>query len=1163
MRAPAAAEEPPLPPMPSRDFVHLHVHSHFSLLDGNCQLDDLLDTVQAAGQDAIALTDHGNLYGAAHFFKAAKRRGLKPILGMEAYIASGSRFEKKRVILEGRTKSTFHATLLAMDEEGFANLLRLASTAFVDGFYYKPRIDRAAMREHARGLVCLSGCLAGEVNQALLAGRPEEAERIIREYQDIFGRENFYLEVMNHGLDLEDQVRRFMPELGRATGARLVATNDIHYVRPPDWEAQDVALCIGTGKTVADEDRFRMRTRELYFKTTEEMVALFAGMPEAVRSTREIADRCSFELPFGRRCLPAFPAPAGETSEGIFRRLCREGVARRYPEVTEAIAARLEYEISMIVRMGFVDYFLIVWDFIRYAREQGIPVGPGRGSAAGSIVAYALGITALDPLRYDLLFERFLNPERISMPDIDIDFCKDRRGEVIRYVQEKYGSDRVSLIITFGTMKARSVIRDVGRALAIPLPDVDRIAKKIPNGPKDTLRGALESDGEVRDLASGSEEARRLFDVALKLEGAPRHASIHAAGVVISDRPLVERVPLCRTSDEITTQWPMDVLEDIGLLKMDFLGLRTLTIIREAAGLIRDTTGVLPDIDSLPLDDPRTYAMLARGDAEGVFQLESEGMRKLLRRLRPDRFEDLIAVLALYRPGPLGAGMVDTYVRRKHGQEPTTYPHPCLEPILAGSFGVILYQEQVMRIANVLSGFSLAEADNLRKAMSKKRPEILARFKERFVEGAVARNVRRETAAEIFDLIEYFAGYGFNKSHSAAYALITYQTAWLKANHPVEFMAALLSCEMIDIDKTVQYIEECHRQRIRVLPPDVNRSGARFTVEDGAVRYALAALKGVGMGAAEAVVAARASGGPFHNLFDLAARVDGQRLNKIALEALIAAGATDSLPGNRAQKLAAVAEAMAVGAAIERDRRRGQASLFGDEDEAPETAASALPALPELPESDRLQREKAAIGFYLTGHPLNRHREILRRFATLGSAQVLKSTEEQEGVLGGIIASVRPVLIRNGRNAGHKIAILRVEDFTGSVEATVFSDLYAKCRDWLVPDRIAFFMGQVDLRRDTPGFRVREVIPLDEAPLRLSRRLTLDVEAGDALDLVIPALHRVLRAHPGKLPVYFSVRIPEFGKVVVEAGAEYRIALSPPLLAELAKLLGPERVVLN
>ena len=1152
--------------MRANDFVHLHVHSHYSLLDGTCQFDALLDAVQQSGQDAIALTDHGNLFGSIPFYKAARQRDLRPILGMEAYIATGSRTVKKRVIAPGRRKATYHATLLAANNKGWENLINLASTAYVDGFYYKPRIDREVMKEYGEGIICLSGCLAGEVNQAILAERMDEAETVINEYREIFGSENFYLEVMNHGIDLEDTTREAMKELSKATGAPLVGTNDIHYVGADDWKAQDVALCVGTGKIEADPERFKMTTRELYFKDTEQMAELFSDMPQAVTSTREIADRCDVQIDFGNRFLPAFTAPDSKDSATYFRELCEEGVARKYREITPRVRERLEYEMDVISTMGFIDYFLITWDFIRYARQAEIPVGPGRGSAAGSIVAYALDITQLDPLHYDLLFERFLNSERISMPDIDIDFCKDGRADVIRYVEKKYGRDHVAQIITFGTMKARGVIRDVGRVLDVPLGDVDRIAKKIPNGPKDTLKGALASDPEVQALYKESDQNRRLFDIALKLDGTARHASIHAAGVVISDRPLTDRVPLFQKDDDITTQWSMDILEEVGLLKVDFLGLRTLTIIKEAVNNIAEVAGVHVDIEQIPLDDPKTFELLQRGDSSGVFQLESEGMINLLRRLKPDRFADVIAVLALYRPGPLGSGMVDSYVRRKHGEEAIEYPHPSLEPILAESLGVILYQEQVMRISNVLSGFSMNDADNLRKAMGKKKPEVLARFKSQFVDGAVANGVDKGKAADVFDLIEYFAGYGFNKSHSAAYALVTYQTAWLKANYPNEYMAAVLTCEMISIDKTVEYTEECRAMGIEVLPPDVNRSGPRFKVEDGKVRFALAALKGVGEGAVQSISDARQTNGEFRTLWDLCERVDVGKANKACMEALIWSGAMDSLEGNRAQKCAILEDALATGSAADRDRRTGQFSLFGAgdfEDALTETETEALPSLPEFDEQDRLQKEKDVLGFYLTGHPLNRHRSAITRFSSASISDLSRIEESSRVAVGGMITSVRAVTIRKGKNAGQKMGIARFEDFSGNCDAVLFSEVYLQMIDRISEDKICYLKGEVDRRRDDPSIRVQEIIELNEARHVLARKLTLAIADSDELEMIVPAVHRVLKAHPGNMPVFFDYRKAELGSVTIQAGDEFRIQFSPELLTDLEKVLGTERVVLN
>jgi DNA polymerase III subunit alpha len=1154
------------PPIRNEDFVHLHVHSDYSLLDGACRLEPLLDRVKAEGQTAIALTDHGNLFGSVHFAKECKDRGLRPILGIETYVAAGSRLDKAKQEEPGRRKrNTFHLTLLCETNEGLQNLLKLSSLAYLEGFYRKPRIDRDLLKKHGRGLIALSGCLAGEVNQAILAGQTEAAERIVREYQEIFGRDNFYLELMNHGMHEQALCTTAAKELAAATGAKLVATNDIHYLEKGDWEVQDVALCIGTGSLVREENRYKMATRELYFRTTAEMVEAFSDHPESIATTREIADRCDASVKLGNRYLPSFEAPAPETSEEHFRRLCDEGVRALYAEITPEIQKRLDYETGVILKTGFVDYFLIVSDFIRYARDNGIPVGPGRGSAAGSLVAYALGITRLDPLKYDLLFERFLNADRISMPDIDTDFCFERRQEVIDYVVKKYGADRVAQIVTFGTLKARAVIRDVGRVLEVPLSDVDRICKKIPNGPKDTLGSAVENDEEVKRVYAETDATRRLFDIALKLEGCARNMSTHAAGVVITDVPLTERVPLCKTGDDVVTQWTMDVLEDVGVLKMDFLGLRTLTIVDYAIKNIKASKGLDVDPDLLPLDDLKTFKLLQSGRAAGVFQLESDGMIDLLKRMKPDRFEDLVAVLALYRPGPLGSGMVDSYVKRKHGQEPVSYKHPMLEPILKETLGGILYQEQVMRIANVLAGFSLTEADTLRKAMGKKKPEILAKFKDQFVKGATKNGVPEQVAIEIFNDIEYFAGYGFNKSHSAAYALVTYQTAWLKANHPVEFMAALLTCEMLSIDKTVEYVEELREMGVPLLPPDVNASRARFTVEDRkAVRYGLAAIKGVGAGLVDQAAAERDRNGPFKSIFDLCERCSHFGLTKTALEALIYAGATDSLPGARAQKIAAMEDALATGVAAARDRRAGQNSLFGDMEPEADASGGAdddgLPKIPEFQDDVKLQHEKDALGFYLTGHPLNRRRRELKAFARHDVRTLQKLDDRAPTVVGGLVRKVRAVVIKNGPSAGQKMGIVELEDLTGVVECVIPPKLYLDLGGKVAVDQVVFVKGQVDKRREIPNVRVEAFIPVDDAPYVLAERVIVTLDATEDLDVHVSAVKRTLKGHPGPAPVVIRLSTRDFGLVQVQTGDQYRVSITPALVENLGKILGSERV---
>ncbi len=1147
--------------MEPSDFAHLHVHSEYSLLDGAAGIEALVGRAADCGMRALALTDHGNLFGAMTFYKEARRRGINPILGSEIYVAEGSRFEKRRAedAEEGgvRRKSIFHATLLARDAEGFANLRTLSTMGWVEGFYGRPRVDHDALAAHAQGLICLSGCLAGEIAQAILHGSPAEAETLACTYRDIFGRDNFFLEVMRGGIPEQDTVLEALRGLSGRTGIPLVATNDIHYVDHGDHVAQDVMLCIGTGKKLSDEDRFRIHTDKLYFRTGEEMIDLFRDLPAAAEATAEIASRCRVDVEFGKFLLPTFVPDTKETSRELFERICTENVRRLYPDRLDEAMARLRHEMGTIVAIGFVDYFLIVWDFIRYAREQGIPVGPGRGSAAGSIVAYALGITRVDPLRYDLLFERFLNSERISMPDIDVDFCKDGRERVIEYVNAKYGRDHVAQIITFGTMASKAVIRDVGRVLDIPLSDVDAITKKIPAGPDASLATAIEKDPEIRTLYHASDRNRQLFDIAVKLEGKPRHASVHPAGVVITDRPVAERVPLYRTGDSVTTQWTMDVLEDLGLLKIDFLGLRTLTILAGASANVKRTRGLDIDLDALPLDDEPTYRMLRQGDAAGVFQLESEGMKDLLRRLQPEGISDLIALLALYRPGPLNSGMVESYVRRRHGQEAVTFPHPLLRPILEETRGVILYQEQVMRIANVLSGFTLNESDSLRKAMGKKKPEILARFRQKFIEGAARNGVAAEKAAEIFDLIEYFAGYGFNKSHSTAYAMITYRTAYMKANFTIEFMAALLTCEMAVTEKVVEYIDACRALRIPVLPPDINRSESGFAVEGDAIRFALLAVKGAGDRAVEAVAAAR-GGRPFRSLFDVCERVDLRTVNRAVIEAFIAAGAFDSLHACRAALAASLDDALRSALVAQTDRRQGQMSLFPDAAPAADLSAT----VPEWSESEKLAREKAALGLYMSGHPLARHRELLARLGTATVATLSGLADNQPVALGGIIVSVKIRPIRTGASKGQKMAVLRFEDVTGVVEAVLFPEAYGRHADDLREDAIVFLRGVVSRRREEPGLVVEEVIDLSRARERLTTRLTLRLRAagdGGGPD----RLRSILRRYPGSVPVFIDLVTDRLGRVAIRAGDAFRVEVTEALLTDLAATLGPEAVRLN
>ncbi|MBN2490355.1 MAG: DNA polymerase III subunit alpha [Planctomycetes bacterium] len=1141
------------------DFVHLHVHSHYSLLDGAARIHRLVDCAAEQAMPALALTDHGVMIGAVEFYQKATAAGLRPILGMEAYLAPGRRDDRRPTAQGGG--ATSHLTLLARDNRGYQNLMRLSSLGFLEGFYYRPRIDVEALAAHAEGLIALSGCPSGEIPRQLARGNLAAAEAIARRHREIFGPDNFYLEVMRHGQDREEVVVRGLRELHRRTGIPLVATADVHYIHPDDAEAQEVLLCIQTQKTLDDPTRIQLRQYPLHFRPAAEMRAVFHDLPEALATTREIADRCRVELDFHTPHLPRFEPPAGKTADGYLREIVARGLARRYgTPVPAPAAARMEHELRVIREMSFSSYFLIVWDFIQFALRERIPVGPGRGSAAGSIVAYALEITALDPLRYDLLFERFLNPSRVSLPDIDIDFCTEGRERVIHYVREKYGAERVASIITIGTLAARAVLRDVGRVLRIPLAEVDRITKKIPAQPGVQLRELLAQDPELRVLSESTPVLRRLFDISQRLEGVARQAGTHAAGIVIADAPLAEYVPLYRRGDEISTQYTMDKLEDIGLLKMDFLGLKTLTLIDRALGEIERQHGTRPDLAALALDDQRTYALLAAGQAGGIFQVESEGMRQILVKLAPDRFEDLIAILALYRPGPLQSGMVDTFINRKHGREPVDYLHPALAPILAETHGVILYQEQVMRIANVLAGFDMADADALRKAMGKKKPEVMARFRSHFVDGGVARGIDAGRMEAIFTQMEYFAGYGFNKSHSAAYALITYQTAYLKANHPLAFTAALLSQDMTSTDKLIAHRAEAERAGIRILPPDVNRSAWHFVVDAGAIRYGLGGIKGLGDKATESLERARRTGGPFRSLCDITERTDVRLLNKTALEALIKAGALDEL-GPRGALLASVDEALQHGARVARDLRAGQQALF--DAGASDLPAAPLPDVPDLDAAERLKGEKEALGFYLSGHPLESFRGVLARYATATIADLAARSDRAQVTVGGVFSSVAVQAIRSGPRAGQKMATAQFEDLTGRVTALLFPGAYERNAPRLAEDRPVFVRASVDRRRETPSLYVEEILPIEEGARTFGPRLLKIVVSRDRQTAeVFAKIRNVLVDYPGPADVHFVLTWDRATPPrQVRAGNAYRVRPADlNLIRELEMLVGAGQV---
>jgi DNA polymerase-3 subunit alpha len=1141
-------------------FAHLHCHSTYSLLDGLAKIDELVDAAKKAGQTALALTDHGNLFGAVEFHKKAISAGIKPVLGYEAYVAPGKMTEREK----RGDKASYHLTILARNGKGWSNLVKLASLAYQKGFYYKPRIDKETLAAHSEGLIGFSGCPNSESSVKIREDQHEQAVKVCAEYRDIFGKENFFLEIQDHGMDFEKKITQGVVKISGALGLPLVATNDVHYVKREDAAAQDVLICIGTNSTVNEENRMRMNTDQLFLRTEAEMRGLFREFPAAVDVTGEIASRCGMEFDFKARYLPKFPIPDGTTPGAYLRRLCEEGVARRYPATTDAIVQRLDFELKTIEAMGFPGYFLIVWDFIRYAKQNGIPVGPGRGSAAGSLVAYALGITELDPLAYDLLFERFLNPGRNEPPDIDVDLCQEGRGRVLEYVKNKYGADHVCQIITFGTMAAKAAVRDVGRALAMPLEEVNRIAKRIPaRDPQATnpvhvkLSRALEMEPELKKEYEGDPRVRELLDMAMKVEGSCRNASTHAAGVVISDVPITERVPVFSQNGVESTMFAMDVVGELGLLKMDFLGLQNLTVMDKCVKLIERTRGVKADLAKIPLEDPKTFAMLQRGETRGVFQLESDGMTKLVKDLRPDCFADVIALLALFRPGPLGSGMDKQYVECKHGRA-ITYLHPLLEPILKETYGVILYQEQVMRIANRVAGFSLSEADSLRKAMGKKKKEVMEKFRDKFLEGCGKAKVPADVAAAIWDQIVFFAGYGFNKSHSAAYALVSYQTAWLKANYPVEMMAALMTCDRDDTEKLALFRDECGDLGIEVVPPDVNESELEFAVRDGKILSGLAAIKGIGEKLVDAVLAARRKVGRFRSLFHFCEVVDHRCLDRGTLEVLVKAGAFGSFKARRSQLAEVLERALRAGATEQADAKAGQAGLFGAA-AAPDEPK--LPDVPEWPEDQLLAGEMETLGFYVSSHPLARHRELVKSYSTCTAAGVAEMEAGTEVQIGGLISGLAPAVVRTGKSAGKKLLRLTLTDMGGKVRATAFPEELEKYGAQLRENAVVFIRGRVDLWNDERSLRVTEVIPVEEIRKTCSQRLVVILPPGAAGEQAIDRIHEAIHGRPGSCELYLLVTTGDGARVTLAAGSRFNFAPDPDVVAALERIAGPGGLV--
>jgi DNA polymerase III subunit alpha len=1138
--------------MGQAEFVHLHVHTDFSLLDGACETSELLDEASRQKMPAVAITDHGNLCAAANFFNEASKRDVKPIIGCEVYVAKGSRHERGDKTAGGDretepgARGSNHLVLLCENIEGYQNLIKLVSTGFLEGFYYKPRIDYDILAKHSKGLIALSACLRGAVTEAIVDEKYDQARENAYRLRDVFGKQNFFLEIQDQGLEIEKGVNPHLVRLSRETGIPLVATNDCHYLHHEDAHAQEVLLCIQTGKTMGDANRMKFATDQFYFKTAAEMAQVFGEIPEAMRRTVDIAARCNVKIERIANPFPEFRVPEGQTASSYFEKVVREGFATRVPHLERLAKAgalanplveyerRLTSEIQMIQKMRYEGYFLIVWDFIHYARSQGVPVGPGRGSAAGSLVSYALRITDVDPLQYNLLFERFLNPERVSMPDIDIDFCMRRRGELIEYVTQKYGRENVAQIITFGTMAAKAAIKDVGRAMDIPYGEVDRLAKMVPATLGITLDQALKDAPQLSSAVNGDEKLKDLMNVALRLEGLSRHASTHAAGVVISPQPLTDLVPVYKTNrDEITTQYDMNALERIGLLKMDFLGLTTLTVLQDAMRMVEHNRGVQIDVDNLTLDDADTYKLFSRGDTTAIFQFESHGMRDILRRYQPTRIEDLTALNALYRPGPIQGGMIDDFINRKHGKTKVSYELPQLQDILEETYGVILYQEQVMQIANRLASFSLGEADILRRAMGKKKKEEMAAQRAKFLAGCGKNKIPDKKAERIFNLMEEFAGYGFNKSHSCAYALLAYQTAYMKTHYPVEFMAALLTSETGNAEKAVKYINEARGMSISILPPDVNESDLYFTPVGESIRFGLAAIKNVGENTAKAIRDSRLAGGEFKSLYDFCERIEPRFLNKRVFESLIKSGAMDSL-GSREALAASVDDALAALQRASRLRESGQHGLFGGgaaEDHPPFLLRDGAP----WSEEERLASEYAMLGFYVSGHPLEKYGSRLTEWQVVRLEEVEGQRNGREISVSGLIVGVRPMRSKKGA----RWAIFTIQDMTGVQELLAFPEAFAKYEPILKPGTPLLMKARVQIEEAGTRLSLQEARRLEDIVERVAARqefrVRLPISAMN--EETLDRLEKLFANSPGTSQVVFELEAPD-GTVAVMASQQ-------------------------
>ena len=1124
-------------------FTHLHVHTEYSLLDGASKIPELVAYAKELGMDSLAITDHGVMYGAVEFYQECTKAGIKPIIGCEVYLAKGSH-------LDMTEKTRYHLILLAENDIGYHNLMRIVSKGQLEGFYYKPRVDKDILRTYSEGIICLSACIAGEVPRLINSGNMDGARRCVQEYIDIFGKDNYFLEIQNHDIPEEKTAAEGLRQLAQEFGIGLVATNDLHYVRREDAEAQDVLLCIQTTSNVDDPGRMRFPNDSFYLKSAEEMAELFGGYPEALENTCRIADRCNVKLEFGHLLLPEFPVPEGFDAVSYLRHLCEEALPERYEVVDETVRKRLDFELDIINTMGYACYFLIVWDFINYCRSHDIPVGPGRGSAAGSIVAYLLRITNIEPLRYHLLFERFLNPERVSMPDIDTDFCYVKRNQVLDYVVRRYGQERVSQIITFGTLQARAAVRDVGKALGMSYTSVDEVAKMIPRELGITLDKALKSSNDFKRAYESRPEVKKLVDLARSVEGLPRNAGTHAAGVIIAPRDLRDYVPLQQGSDSgVITQYDKNKVEELGLLKMDFLGLRTLTVIGDCIQFIKETTGEIVDIDNIPLHDKETCDMLCRGETACVFQLESAGITKLVMDLAPESFEDLIPLVALYRPGPLGTGMAEDFIAGRHGQRTAEVLHPLMEPILEDTYGVILYQEQVMQITSALAGFTLGQADILRRAMGKKKAKELDSMRASFIEGAKRlHDIPEELSDRIFSLLQHFAGYGFNKSHSVAYALVAYETAYLKAHWRAQYYAAFLNSVIGDGDKLSWYISVCKNDNIKILAPDVNESGRDFTVlPNKTIRFGLAGIKSTGGAAVEAIISARSEGGPFTSLTDFCCRVNMRVVNKRVVENLIKSGAMDSFGARRSQLLSVLDQAIDLGAACQRDRANGQLGLFGD-DQTFGMEEIRLPQRTEIPKQTLLQYEKELLGFYVTDHPLSEYKEVMQRFMPLH--QFIGETQVQDNQFVRVAGIISSCNIKTTKS-GDTMALLTLEDFTGRFPVIIFPKNYQACIRDVFEDNVVSIDGRFSVDERESKIIAMSVHSLSSKP---PTELMLRIEAHLENPLVQRELMQLFQKYKGEDVVYLKLM---GSRKIIKTTADFWVNSEAPGFAEdIVKILG-------